>query len=108
MEVGFGHLELLVDLGGLDDRHELAFVHVLADIDVEVLQVAVRAGVDGRVFEGLRVAGQGNLAGRAGNGGMDDVNGGHGLAHGGLLEALLGAGARKQAHSDGPKEGERK
>ena len=43
---------------------------VLADVDEELFEIAVGAGVDGRVVEGLGVAGERDLAGFAGDDGM--------------------------------------
>ena len=62
LEVGLGDLELLVDLGGFDGGHELALSDVGADVEVPLLEVAAGAGVDGRVGEGLGVAGESDLA----------------------------------------------
>ena len=61
LEVGLCDLELLVEFGGFDGGHELAGGDLLAEVDEPLLYVAAGAGIDGRVVEGLRVAGQGDL-----------------------------------------------
>jgi hypothetical protein len=76
LEVGARDLQLFVELGGLDGGHELALGDVLADVHEPLLEVAAGAGVDGRVVVGLGVAGELDLGGRAGDGGVDDADDG--------------------------------
>ena len=47
-----GLIDLLVEIGGVDDGEELAFVDVVADVYVTLFEVAVGAGVDGGFGEG--------------------------------------------------------
>ncbi len=75
LEVGLGDLELLVEFGGFDGGHELTLGDVLADVDEPLPEVAAGARVDGRVVEGLRIAGQRDLGGGAGDDGRDYVYG---------------------------------
>ena len=58
LELGARLVKLLVDLRRFDLGEELALYYVGADVEVPLLQVAVGAGVDGRVGEGLHVAGK--------------------------------------------------
>ena len=77
-EIGFGDLELLVELGGFDLGHELALADVGADIEVPLFQIAAGAGVDGGVGEGLGVSGQCEIRGEGRGDGMDDADDGDG------------------------------
>ena len=77
-EVGASLLELLIDFGRFDFGEELAFFYGSADVEVPALQIAVGAGVDGRVDEGGGVAGERDFLGRGVGDGMDDVDDGDG------------------------------
>ena len=50
--------QFVVDFGNVDFGEQLAGLHFVADIDQPALQVTIGAGIDGRFFEGLHVAGQ--------------------------------------------------
>ena len=100
LEVGLRDLELLIDLGGFDDGHELALRDVLADVDEQFFEVAVGASVDGSVVEGLRVAGERDLAGFAGDDGMRDRDGELRRDVRGLSELMLVGGARGDTPED--------
>ena len=72
-EVGLGLGELLVDFRGFDVGQQLAFADMGADIEIPLLQIAIGAGIDGRIGEGLKIAGQDDLLLRlAPNGRIDD------------------------------------
>ena len=74
-KIGFGLRHLLVEFGRVDDREQVALLHVCTDVEVPVHQIAIGARVDGRVSIGGHVAGQDKLVhGRAGFGRSD----GHG------------------------------
>ena len=57
-EVGLGLRELLVDFGRFNVGQQLALADVRANIEIPLLQIAVGAGIDGRIGVCLKVAGQ--------------------------------------------------
>src|SRR5258708_4361280 len=83
-EVGASLLELLVDFGRFNFGEELAFFYGGADVEVPAFQVAIGAGVDGRVDEGGGVAGERDFLGRGVGDGMNDVDG----RNGGFMRVL--------------------
>jgi hypothetical protein len=63
LQLGTRLVQLLVDLGRFDLGQKVALVHVRADVEVPLLQVAVGARVDGRIGKRLYVAGKREIVG---------------------------------------------
>src|SRR5882724_6898092 len=102
-EVGASLLELLVDFGRFNFGEELAFFYGGADVEVPALEVAVGAGIDGRVDEGGGVAGERDFLGRGVGDGMNDVDDGNGGFMRGLGDFRFGvhAGANSEEDDEG-------
>ena len=66
--------QLLIDLRRLNDGEQLSGLHMCADIEVPLLQIAIGAGVNRRRYERLHVAGQDDLRGRGSLLGRHDRN----------------------------------
>ena len=56
--MGAGLCQLLVQVGAVDQRQHLTGLHFAADIGLPTVQVAVHAGMNGRLAPGLKVGGQ--------------------------------------------------
>ena len=64
LQGGPGLVQLLVQVRAVDDRHDLAGLHPVADVRGPLGDVARRAGVDRRVLEGLDRRREHGLGGR--------------------------------------------
>jgi len=54
-QIGAGLMQLLIHFRRIDFRQQLAGLHTSANVCGPAPQISVRAGVDGRIFEGLHI-----------------------------------------------------
>ena len=102
LEVGLRLLQLMIHFGRFDLGEEVARLHARADIGIPLLQIAVGARIDRRIDQRLRIPGQHQFLGRAGQFRMRDRHG----EHGGLMrfdhQRLFRRYARRDAFVNKP------
>ena len=99
IQVGLGLGQLLVHFGRGDLGQQSALLHVRADVEVPVRQVAGGAGVDGRISEGGDVAGEHEVLNRRARFGRGDDHRGRGKLRGGVGEHFVCADAAQNAEA---------
>jgi hypothetical protein len=102
LQIGLGLLQLMVHFGRLDLGQKITRFHARADIGIPLLQIAVGARINGRVDQGLGIAGQHQFLCCAAHFRMDHGDSDEGRVMCFRDQRLLGRDAARDALIDEP------